>query len=216
MDERTKDAEAATTGQGAAGAAATPPQWPAPRTGADGKPIYDQDFFLALARRGRDAWNQWRAAHSEGSLQDGTYIRATFAGVDFRVLDNAKIDFAGFEFGHGANLSRATFAFAAHLLGATFGDDADLSGATFDVVADLSDARFGDNANLSAARFAVLANLSGASFGHSANLSDVSFGHIVVLSGASFGYRANLTGASFGVDTRLCGLTEDEWCKRCD
>jgi hypothetical protein len=30
---------------------------PVPRTGDDGKPVYDQEFFLALARRGKDAWN---------------------------------------------------------------------------------------------------------------------------------------------------------------
>jgi len=36
---------------------------------------YDQEFFIALALKGKDAWNAWRRdPASEG-------VRATFAGI---------------------------------------------------------------------------------------------------------------------------------------
>ena len=60
----------------------SPTQPPVPRTGDDGAPIYDQEFFLALARCGRDVWNEWRTGHSSGD--DKTYVKVTFAKVDFR------------------------------------------------------------------------------------------------------------------------------------
>jgi hypothetical protein len=53
--------------------------------GEDGKPVYDQTFFLALARRGKDAWNEWRDGHPD--------IKVTFEGVHFEEPDNMGIDF---------------------------------------------------------------------------------------------------------------------------
>jgi hypothetical protein len=38
---------------------------------------YDQDFFLALAAKGKDAWNAWRRDPAN------KYVRVTFAGIDF-------------------------------------------------------------------------------------------------------------------------------------
>src|SRR5437763_10913030 len=64
----------------------SPPPPPAPRTGPDGKP-YDQEFFLALARRGKAAWNRW--------CKENPRIIITFAGIDFTAADNG-VDFSGF------------------------------------------------------------------------------------------------------------------------
>ena len=122
MDEPTnKPADSAPSGE------ATPepsppsggePAPPAPRIGADGKPIYDQEFFLKLALRGKEVWNCWRAER---------YISVTFKGVDFREPANAVIDFSGFRFGDEANFSGATFGDGADF----FGKGAKFSGATF-------------------------------------------------------------------------------------
>jgi len=85
MDERTN----AATGGGE-----QPPQtFPVPRTSKDGKPAYDQEFFLALARLGKDAWNHWE--------EENHKIWVTFEGVDFREPANesehAKMVFVAIE-----------------------------------------------------------------------------------------------------------------------
>jgi uncharacterized protein YjbI with pentapeptide repeats len=189
------------------------PQLPVPRTGDDGKPIYDQEFFLALARRGKDEWNRW--------CEERPGTRVTFAGVDFRAAAHGDIDFSGFEFGHHADLSACRFSSAPDLLfgerafklgtakfsGATFGDGADLSGAIFEIRADLSGATFGDRANLSGAIFGIRANLSGAIFGIRTNLSGVTFEYGADLSDATFGIWTDLSGATFGNHTDLAGAT---------
>jgi hypothetical protein len=61
---------------------------------------YDQEFFLALAAKGKDAWNKWRR---DPANKD---IRVTFAGVDFSLGRRDQITFAGFEFGDHADFSR--------------------------------------------------------------------------------------------------------------
>ena len=170
---------------------------PEPRVGEDGAPIYDQQFFLALARCGKDVWNEWRARHS-GDDDDQNYIKVTFASVDFSAAENSDIDFSGFDFGHRPNLSGATFGDKAKLPGATFGNGANLSGATFGNRANLIGATFGDDANLSDATFGDFATLPGATFGDDANLSDATFGDEAGLSGATFGNWADLRGATFG------------------
>ena len=38
---------------------------------------YDQDFFLALAAKGKDAWNAWRRDPAN------EMVPVTFAGIDF-------------------------------------------------------------------------------------------------------------------------------------
>ncbi|MBI1203102.1 MAG: hypothetical protein GC182_11380 [Rhodopseudomonas sp.] len=116
--------------------------WPRPEIGADGEPIYDQTYFLKLAKCGRDIWNAWRAAHGakDGIIwwdKKSGYVRVTFAGVDFTERGNT-VDFSGFDFGHGADLSGANFGYGAPLSGASFGHDATLSGARFGDFTDLS------------------------------------------------------------------------------
>jgi hypothetical protein len=41
------------------------------------KQKFDQEFFLALAAKGKDAWNAWR---HDPANED---VHATFAGIDF-------------------------------------------------------------------------------------------------------------------------------------
>jgi hypothetical protein len=60
------------------------------------EPKYDQDFFIALALKGKDAWNAWRRDPVNEDLS------VTFAAVDFSAPRD-KIDFSGFEFGDAAN-----------------------------------------------------------------------------------------------------------------
>jgi len=173
---------------------------PKPRVGEDGAPIYDQQFFLALARCGADVWHQWRARNSSDDLESNIWV--TFASVDFSAAENSDIDFSGFNFGHRATLSGAKFGEFAKLSGATFGYSANLSGATFGDLANLSGATFGAGANLSGATFGAIADLSGTTFGDSANLS-----------GATFGEGANLSDATFGAKATLKGWSSDEQTK---
>jgi hypothetical protein len=64
------------------------------------KPTYDQAFFLALAAKGKDAWNAWRR---DPANKD---VRVTYAGIDFSEAPKDEIDFSWFEFGDNADFSR--------------------------------------------------------------------------------------------------------------
>ena len=73
---------------------------------ADGKSTdkrEHQGFFLALAAKGKDAWNAWRR---DPANED---VRVTFAGIDFSEPPKDQIDFSGFEFGDKANFTGAAF-----------------------------------------------------------------------------------------------------------
>jgi hypothetical protein len=129
---------------------------PTPRMGRDGKAVCDWEFFLVLARCGKDAWNHWREAYD--------FIAVTFEGLNFEEPQNRDINFSKFQLGDNANFR-----------GCRFGDQADLSGATFGV-----------EANLSGATFGILANLIGAGFEAGANLTGVTFATQVSLYGAIF------------------------------
>src|SRR5580704_12407626 len=100
--------------------------------------IYDQDFFLALATKGKYTWNAWRRIPANKG------VCVTFAGVDFSEAPRDRIDFSGFEFGDSANFSRCKWqgvewvetpeAFKpgrACFTGATFGVSASFAGAAF-------------------------------------------------------------------------------------
>jgi hypothetical protein len=111
---------------------------------------YDQAFFLALAAKGKDAWNAWRREPANNG------VRATFAGIDFRVAPWDEIMFVAFEFGDNADFSgckwrgvesaskdpkdwprgyayfvEATFGLLTNFTDATFGNRARFGGATF-------------------------------------------------------------------------------------
>ncbi len=188
----------------------------APFEGA--KLIYDQAFFLELARRGKEDWNRWRAQNPRVDGQP--YISANFERVDFRDPANAAIDFSGFIFGDEVNFRASVFggnrfldheqfhAGMAKFVGAkfghkvnfsaaNFGDSANFACATFGVVVDLSGVIFGGSACLVDARFDGAVNLSGATFGDSANLSRTNFGADADLTQVNFGIDANLRGVTF-------------------
>jgi hypothetical protein len=78
-----------------------------PRMGEDGKPAHDQEFFLSLARCGKDVWNQWRKTNPD--------IVVTFEGVNFNEPDNKDINFAYFELGDRANFRAGLFGNSANL-----------------------------------------------------------------------------------------------------
>jgi hypothetical protein len=177
--------------------------------GKDGKPVYDQEFFLSLARRGRDAWNKWR--------DDNPEVRVTFERVSFHAPENATINFSGFTFGEAANFFRCRFESVkqppaigelvpapgtfmpgmAKFTKATFGDNANFHEAILGHEADFTGAIFGDGADLGKATFGYKANLSGATFGKHAKLFGAYFGGSADLSFAHFGDSASLYGATF-------------------
>ena len=167
--------------------------------GADGKPIYDRNFFIRLALLGPERWNTWRQEHSA--------IRVTFEGLDF---GNNNLSFREFSFGDYANFrfcrfvdnlrlsldknkrgpvnfSDATFGSGADFFGTYFGYGANFSGVTIGDRADVSNCLFGSSANFSGAHFCGILDMSGTIFGDAANFF-----------GATFDGHADFTGTSFG------------------
>jgi uncharacterized protein YjbI with pentapeptide repeats len=102
---------------------------------------YDQAFFLALAAKGREAWNAWRR---DPANKD---VHVTFAGIDFSEAPRDKIDFSGFEFGDQVNFSRCTWR-GACFTGAAFGNGALFSEAAFGNLASFAYAVFGTGGHL--------------------------------------------------------------------
>ena len=179
-----------------------------PCTEEANKPVYDQKFFLALAREGNVAWKRWQDANRYTA-------RVTFEGVDFNKPENDFINLAAFDLPDRVNFRACKFGantFAKYidawksrvertveLKGWTiFRDAVDLSSATFGRGVDLCGATFGHDVNLSGATFGDGAKLTGVTFGQKANLSGVTFGELAHLNGVTFGNLANLSGATFG------------------
>jgi hypothetical protein len=134
-------------------------------------PKYDQDFFLALAAKGKDAWNAWR--HDPANKG----VCVTFAGIDFSEAPRDEIDFSGFEFGDGADFSRCRWRGGwtppfllgrAAFFGAAFGDSARFDDAVFGAWATFADATFGEDALFVGATFGRSAIFSGVAFGDGA------------------------------------------------
>ena len=142
-----KPADSAASGEATpsppSGGKPAPLDFPVPRI----EPIYDQEFFLALARCGKEVWNHWRAENRAKARQP--YV--TFEGVDFRKPANAVIGFSGFDFGHNANFRACKFGDGPNFLrdgevdfrsgmakfeDAVFGDFAMFSSGTFGEFAD--------------------------------------------------------------------------------
>lgn len=181
---------------------------------------YDQDFFLDLAAKGKDAWNAWRP---DPANKD---VRVTFKGVDFSEPPRDQIDFSGFEFGDYTDFSAckwrgiwvndrnstahtpgrarftdAAFGTEAKFTETAFGDCADFSRAAFGEDADFSRAAFGENADFAFAAFDALASFFGAAFGHSADFTGTAFGAITGFINATFERDAEFIGATFGMGT---------------
>jgi uncharacterized protein YjbI with pentapeptide repeats len=201
--------------------------FPVPRTGEGGKPIYDQEFFLALARCGREVWNQW--------CRSNPTVWITFEAIDFREPKNATIDFSGFKFGNYVSFSRCTFG-VAEFTDATFGDSAffqsacfygakfrrakfgfasflfakfsggaNFEGAIFAAKSLFMDADFSDDINFREARFDIKVDFSRARFGDCANLSYTSFGAEAKFDDVYFSEYVNLTHATFSNNTQFRG-----------
>ncbi len=146
-------------------------------------PKYDQDFFLALAAKGKDAWNAWR--HDPANKG----VCVTFAGIDFSEAPRDEIDFSGFEFGDGADFSRCRWRGGwtppfllgrAAFFGAAFGDSARFDDAVFGAWATFADATFGEDALFVGATFGRSAIFSGVAFGDGARFDRTHFKSSVV------------------------------------
>jgi hypothetical protein len=134
------------------------------------KPKYNQEFFLALTLKGKDAWNNWRR---DPANKD---VAVTFADVNFREEPWDRINFSGFEFGDYTDFSRCEWRGVeyeqieqdpkAFTLGR-----ACFIGAVFGKVARFDDAIFGDCANFDRATFNDEASFEGAAFGWWASFS---------------------------------------------
>jgi Pentapeptide repeats (9 copies) len=177
---------------------------------------YDQEFFLALAAKGKDAWNEWRR---DPANKD---VRVTFASVDFAQAPRDQINFEGFEFGDHADFSGCKWGGAGwkprdiqalaqgiSFTSATFGDDANFAGAAFICHARFDKVTFGHQANFLGAAFELTAKFAGAAFGFRANFTGAAFKHSADFTGASFGSHAHFDSVNFGFDTRFSGATFD-------
>jgi uncharacterized protein YjbI with pentapeptide repeats len=82
-----------------------------------------KDELLALARKGRSAWNEW------ASRNPGAYV--DLSGVDFHDPKNREIDFEAFEFPGLTNFRNSNFLNAV-FSEAKFHDSAKFGGAKFD------------------------------------------------------------------------------------
>lgn len=117
-----------------------------------------QDGFLALARKGKDVWNAWRA---EWPRDPEGGPRVDFRGVDFR---KKPINFWGYVFGDEATFVGAQFGSFAEFSGAQFGLQADFQGAQFGVATQFRGARFGNRAIFEGTQFGYKADFDGAEF----------------------------------------------------
>jgi uncharacterized protein YjbI with pentapeptide repeats len=181
---------------------------PTPRTGKDGKAIHDQDFFLKLARCGKDIWNKWTKTHSN--------IYVTFEGVNFET-ENKDITFEEFELGGSANFSKCGFGHNANFFRTIFGPSATFVGATFVTGPNFKAATFDRDADFSFATIGSEARFSGATFGYHTNFSFTEFAHGVAFLDATFDEDANFegmtiessvwfSGATFGNGANFCGV----------
>jgi len=174
---------------------------------------YDQAFFLALAAKGKDAWNAWRR---DPANKD---VRVTFAGIDFSEAPRDQINFAGFEFGDyaefsgskwlGAKNGKISEAFEealypnfhkpgrASFAGAAFGHSTNFTGATFDTNATFAGAAFGGGADFTASIFNEMADFTGAAFGDDADFTSASFNYLTNFRVAAFGNEVRFMNVAF-------------------
>jgi uncharacterized protein YjbI with pentapeptide repeats len=158
---------------------------------------YDQYFFLALALKGKDAWNAWRR---DPANED---VHVTFASIDFSEATRDEIDFSGFEFGDNADFSgckwRGVKLEEAVRVAGGFNAIAFRPGRAF-----FRGAAFGRKANVNRASFLDWAAFLDATFGQDTCFTDASFGEHAMLD-ASFGMFADFTGAVFGKGASFYG-----------
>jgi hypothetical protein len=177
---------------------------------------YDQDFFLALTAKGKDAWNAWRR---DPANKD---VRVTFAGVDFSEAPRDRIDFAGSQFGDEADFSgckwRGAKGYAeafrrgrACFGGAAFGGGTSFAGAAFGDWAHFAGGVFGDFALFDGAAFDDGASFAGAAFGDGTSFDGAAFGSGASFTGAAFGDATDFTRALFRDRAEFSGLPYEKW-----
>jgi hypothetical protein len=170
---------------------------------------HDQAFFLALAKKGKEAWNAWRRDPAN------TNVHVTFAGVDFSVPPRDQINFERFEFGDFADFSgckwqgvtlrkfggntKAFWVGRAYFVGAAFGGEANFAGATVGSSASFAGATFGSGALFIGAAFGSDACFDGASFDEA------------TFAGAALGHGARFDGAHFKGRIYFTGQTKEHW-----
>jgi hypothetical protein len=181
---------------------------------------YDQEFFLDLAAKGKDAWNAWRRDPTNKN------VRVTFAGIDFSQAQKDGIDFSGFEFGDLADFSRCKWR------GVEWSETPEafkrgracFTGATFGGLASFAGAAFGDEATFAGAAFGNIAIFSHAAFGDKATFAGATFGSGTTFAFAAFGLQASFAGAAFGARTDFgrthfkggglfTGKSEEQWAR---
>jgi uncharacterized protein YjbI with pentapeptide repeats len=197
----------------------------------DSSKKHDPDFFLALAAKGKDAWNAWRR---DPANKD---VRVTFAGIDFSEAPRDEIDFSGFEFGDDADFShcnwrglerkeiendtivfkpgRAFFVGAAfgkdvRFAGAAFGGFANFTGAAFGDYSSFVGAIFGDEADFDGAAFGEVAIFTGATFHEHPSFAGVTCGDLAFFAGAALG-RACFNNAYFKGSAVFIGMAKVQW-----
>ncbi|HEX3495283.1 MAG TPA: hypothetical protein VHT48_07935 [Methylocella sp.] len=187
------------------------------------KPKHDQEYFLALAAKGKDAWNAWRRDPAN------KYERVTFAGVDFSEAPWDRIDFSGFEFGDFADFSKCKWPGVGRLeiggdlkkfapgracfTGAVFGGWASFAGAALGYGARCAGAVFGNSACFAGTAFGDKATFAGATFGAGANFAFAAFGLQVSFAGAAFGPYARFDNTFFKGRVDFTGTFEEQWAR---
>jgi hypothetical protein len=174
------------------------------------KQKYDQEFFIAIALKGKDAWNAWRRDPANND------VSVIFAGIDFSEAPRDRIDFSGFEFGDLADFWRCKWrgatwaemqqvphdeAFArgrARFTSAAFGNDVRFAAANFGKNACFDDATFGNNAYFIGTNFDDVCAFNRAIFGHRADFKYAAFGYFADFTSAAFGRGARFNSATFG------------------
>jgi uncharacterized protein YjbI with pentapeptide repeats len=152
---------------------------------------YDQDFFLALAAKGKEAWNAWRRDQANKD------VHVTFARVDFSQPPNDAINFEDFDFGNYADFSDCKWRTAVYK-GAIFGDYTKFGNAICDGWGDFTGAIFGFGVQFCSTDFRGGANFMGTTFSHVANFNGATFGTGVSFERAIFGHNAKFEGVSLG------------------
>jgi len=147
---------------------------------------------LALAQKGKEAWNAWRSEYPvRGEYPDYENI-ADFSKVDF---SKTPVNFDGFIFGDNAIFFDAKFGVI------TQGQRAEFSEAQFGVYTDFTGAQFGEFAQFKGARFGSNTEFADARFGYMPNFEGAHFGSRVDFKGVKFGEMANFVKAQFDFET---------------
>ena len=164
-------------------------------------PDLDRDTAIALARRGKDAWNAW-AAENPG------------AGVDFSGATLEGISFAEFQFPGSANFARVAFSNEADFTGVTFSKEANFTGArfsakaylvrvTFCSSADFAEVEFYDRAFFTQSTVSAGADFGRAIFYAEADFPKVTFSARADFIEAKFSKSVNFAGGSFTLWVRF-------------